>query len=53
MALSEKDKMLSGQPYRPGDPQLQAEMAAAKAWMNLMRAPQTRELIRTYGYAVK
>lgn len=27
--------------------------AAAEAWMNLMRAPQTRELIRTYGYAVK
>ncbi|WP_411852610.1 sugar O-acetyltransferase [Stenotrophomonas sp. LGBM10] len=33
MPLTEKDKMLSGQPYRPGDPQLQAEMAAAKAWM--------------------
>lgn len=33
MAPSEKEKMLSGQPYRPGDPQLQAEMAAAKAWM--------------------
>lgn len=26
---------------------------AANAWMNLMRAPQTKELIRTYGYAVK
>lgn len=33
MPLTEKDKMLSGQPYRPGDPQMQAEMAAAKAWM--------------------
>ncbi|WP_256777545.1 MULTISPECIES: sugar O-acetyltransferase [unclassified Stenotrophomonas] len=33
MALSEKEKMLSGQPYRPGDPELQAEMAAAKHWM--------------------
>lgn len=25
--------MLAGEPYRPGDPGLQAEMAAAKAWM--------------------
>ncbi|MCF7749294.1 sugar O-acetyltransferase [Bacillus subtilis subsp. subtilis] len=33
MPLSEKEKMLSGQPYRPGDPALQAEMAAAKHWM--------------------
>lgn len=33
MALSEKEKMLSGQPYRPGDPELQVEMAAAKTWM--------------------
>ncbi|WP_313243186.1 sugar O-acetyltransferase [Stenotrophomonas sp.] len=33
MPLTEKDKMLSGQPYRPGDPVLQADMAAAKAWM--------------------
>lgn len=33
MALSEKDKMLSGHPYRPGDAELQAAMAAAKIWM--------------------
>lgn len=30
---SEKDKMLAGEPYRPGDAQLQAEQAVAKAWM--------------------
>ncbi len=30
-----------------------ANNPAAKAWMNLMRDPQSRELIRTYGYAVK
>ena len=26
---------------------------AAKAWMDLMKMPQTKEFIRTYGYAVK
>lgn len=50
MALSEKDKMLSGHPYRPGDPQLQAEMAAAKAWMvrynaALAEAPDVRRAL--------
>jgi maltose O-acetyltransferase len=30
---SEKQKMLAGEPYRPGDPELQAEMAATKAWL--------------------
>ncbi|MDL5364062.1 sugar O-acetyltransferase [Xanthomonas sp. NCPPB 2654] len=30
---SEKDKMLAGEPYRPGDAQLQADQAAAKTWM--------------------
>ncbi|WP_278396094.1 sugar O-acetyltransferase [Stutzerimonas kunmingensis] len=33
MGQSEKEKMLSGKPYRPGDPALQADMAAAKVWM--------------------
>lgn len=33
MGPSEKEKMLSGKPYRPGDPELQADMAAAKVWM--------------------
>lgn len=33
MEPSEKQKMLSGTPYRPGDPELQADMAAAKGWM--------------------
>ncbi|MEE7566907.1 sugar O-acetyltransferase, partial [Xanthomonas sp. Kuri4-3] len=30
---TEKEKMLAGEPYLPGDAQLQAEQAAAKAWM--------------------
>ncbi|MCS4236510.1 sugar O-acetyltransferase [Stenotrophomonas sp. BIGb0135] len=52
MALSEKEKMLSGQPYRPGDPELQAAMAAAKHWMvrynaALAESPSgRRELLR-------
>jgi maltose O-acetyltransferase len=33
MTRSEKQKMLAGEPYRPGDPELQAEMAATKAWL--------------------
>lgn len=33
MGQSEKEKMLSGAAYDPGDAQLQAEQAAAKAWM--------------------
>lgn len=30
-----------------------ADNPAAKAWMDLMRTPKTKEFIRTYGYAVK
>ena len=33
MARSEWDKMLAGELYRPGAPEVQAEAAAAKAWM--------------------
>ena len=33
MSRTEREKMLAGEPYRPGDPELQAEMAAAKTWM--------------------
>ena len=38
MSKSEKEKMLAGEPYRPGDPELQAESAAAKAWMSKYNA---------------
>lgn len=31
--MTEKQKMLSGELYRPGDPELQADQAAAKSWM--------------------
>lgn len=30
---SEKDKMLAGEPYRPGDPEIQADLAANKLWL--------------------
>jgi maltose O-acetyltransferase len=33
MSISEKQKMLAGELYRPGDPELQADQAAARAWM--------------------
>lgn len=33
MPMTEKQKMLTGELYRPGDPELQADQAAAKAWM--------------------
>ncbi len=33
MTLSEKQKMLAGQPYRAGDPEIQADSASAKTWM--------------------
>ncbi len=31
--LSEKQKMLAGQFYRPGDPEIRADAAATRAWM--------------------
>lgn len=33
IALTEKQKMLAGAPYDPGDPELVADQAAAKRWM--------------------
>ncbi len=33
MAQSEKEKMLAGALYRPGDPELQADLAATRAWL--------------------
>jgi maltose O-acetyltransferase len=33
MTMTEKQKMLAGQPYQPGDPEIQADQAAAKEWM--------------------
>ena len=33
MGMTEKQKMLAGDAYRPGDPEIQADSAAAKAWM--------------------
>jgi maltose O-acetyltransferase len=33
MFMSERQKMISGLPYDPGDPELQADQTAAKHWM--------------------
>ncbi len=33
MAMSEKQKMLAGELYHPGDTEILADQAAAKAWM--------------------
>jgi maltose O-acetyltransferase len=33
MVRTEKEKMLAGEPYRPGDHELQAELAANRIWM--------------------
>jgi len=33
MFMSERQKMISGLPYDPGDPELQADQNAAKQWM--------------------
>lgn len=33
MSMSEKQKMLAGEAYRPGDGEIQADQSAAKAWM--------------------
>jgi maltose O-acetyltransferase len=41
MARTEKQKMLAGELYRPGDPELQAEIAANKIWMAEYNAAMT------------
>lgn len=49
--MTEKEKMLSGELYRPDDPELQADLAANKVWMDAYNssAPRTagerRELL--------
>lgn len=38
MLCTEKDKMLAGELYRPGDPELQGDQAANKAWLTAYNA---------------
>jgi maltose O-acetyltransferase len=38
MARSEKEKMLAGELYRPNDPEIQADQAAAHAWLERYNA---------------
>ena len=33
MFMSERQKMISGLPYNPGDPELQADQTTARHWM--------------------
>jgi len=42
MTASEKQKMLAGQLYRPGDAEIQADLAAAAAWTAEYNAPLPR-----------
>jgi len=52
MSMSERQKMISGLPYDPGDPELQSDQASAKQWMarynaSLASTPaERRELLR-------
>ncbi len=39
MGRTEKQKMCAGELYRPGDPELVADRAAALAWMARFNAP--------------
>jgi maltose O-acetyltransferase len=48
MTRSERDKMLAGELYRPGDPELQAELAATAHWLaryNASLPPERRRLL--------
>ncbi len=47
MFLSEKQKMLSGQPYHASCPELQAEQIASKHWMH--RYNSSFELLNGLG----
>ena len=38
MPRSEKEKMLAGELYRPDDPEIQADSAATKAWLERFNA---------------
>jgi maltose O-acetyltransferase len=42
MTQTEKEKMLAGEPYRPGDAELQADIAANKNWMAEYNAAMAR-----------
>ena len=49
---TEKEKMLAGALYRPGDPELQADLAAAKQWLarfnaSLASSPAERRALLT------
>jgi maltose O-acetyltransferase len=57
MSPSEREKMLQGELYRPDDPELQAALAAAKAWMDdynalTLRTPAERHALLRRGLAL-
>jgi maltose O-acetyltransferase len=56
MSRSEKDKMLAGEMYRPGDPEIQAEQAATKKWLvrynaSLALSPPERRVLLAERFA--
>lgn len=55
-ALSEKQKMLAGQPYRASDPEIMADQASASEWMHRFNAaiaatPAQREALLRERFA--
>lgn len=56
MSRTEKEKMLAGELYRPGDPEIQADIAANKTWMARYNAasaapPTERRALLTERFA--
>ena len=56
MMASEKQRMLAGELYRPGNPEIQADAAATKAWLarfnaSLAASPAERRALLTERFA--
>jgi maltose O-acetyltransferase len=46
---TEKEKMLAGELYRPGDPEIQADLAATRAWLARYNASLARSSEERHG----
>ena len=46
---TEKEKMLAGEMYRPGDPEIQADLAATRAWLARYNASLARSSEERHG----
>jgi maltose O-acetyltransferase len=47
--VTEKEKMLAGELYRPSDPELQAEMAATQIWLSRYNAAAAAALAERHA----